>query len=48
LFKGSGSGMIETLIGVAIGMVALMLIQGTLDRVFIIKWFKAKEKAKPK
>jgi len=40
--------MLRTLIGVVIGMVALALIQGTLDRVFIIRWFKPKEKAKKK
>jgi len=40
--------MLETLIGVALGMLVLMLIQGTLDRVFIIKWFKPKDKTKEK
>ena len=38
--------MIETLIGVAIGMIALMIIQGTLERAFMIKLFNPNKKKK--
>ena len=40
--------MIETLIGVVMGMVALMIIQGVLERAFMINLFNPNKKKKGK